>query len=354
LFIIDFFKRLIMLYIHDASCISSQHTFPDGKLDQYSALQSNKIAVTEPSYPDIPEKILRRMGKAVRLGVGAAISLIKKSADPDGIIIGTANGGMEDCIKFLNQIIEYDEGVLTPTNFVQSTANAIAGQVGLMLRNKGYNITHVHKGHAFENALLDASLHLAENPGAKLLVGAVDEISAYNYNIDLLAGWFKDQDIPATQMYNHHSAGSWAGEGSAMFIVSDKPTTNAVKLVAIQTITCDKPALVKDALERFISQHNSAPDIFMSGENGDSRLQPFYDAGEAALANIPVVRFKHLSGEYGTASGFALWAASVILKTQNIPGHMWKTSPDVLTPRSILIYNNHKGLQHSFLLCSNE
>ena len=67
---------------------------------------------------------------------------------------------MEDCIKFLNQIIDYEEGLLTPGNFVQSTPNAIAAQLGLMTANKGYNITHVHRGLSFENALLDTILML--------------------------------------------------------------------------------------------------------------------------------------------------------------------------------------------------
>lgn len=344
-----------MLYILDSSCISSQNTFPSGDLTEWNASQQNKIAVTEPVYPDIPEKILRRMGKAVRLGVGAGISLIKRAGNPEGIIIGTAHGGMEDCIKFLNQIIEYDEGILTPTNFVQSTANAIAGQLGLMLQNKGYNITHVHKGHAFENALIDASLHLADNPGISLLVGAVDEISAYNYNIDLLAGWYKAQHIPASEMYQHNTPGSWAGEGSAMFMVTDQPATNAVRVQAVQTLTCDKPELVKSALEKFISkgsEKSNMPDLFMTGENGDNRMQPFYDLCETTLNNVPIIRFKHLSGEYGTASGFALWAASEILRTRHIPLHMWKSEIQNTIPKSILIYNNHKGIQHSFIWCS--
>ncbi len=344
-----------MLYLQDATCISSQNTFPDGDLTDYVSPISNKIAVIEPAYPDIPEKILRRMGKAVRLGVGAGITLIKKSGTPDGIVIGTAHGGMEDCIKFLNQIIDYDEGILTPTNFVQSTANAIAGQVGLMLKNTGYNITHVHKGHAFENALIDASLQLSDNPGTRLLVGAVDEISAYNYNIDLLAGWYKDQEIPASKMYQHNSAGSWAGEGSSMFIVSDKPSDTRIKLNAVKTITCDKTEHIKVALRNFIAENSltqNEPVLYMTGENGDNRLDPFYETYEAGINSRAVLRFKHLSGEYGTASGYALWAAYMILKTGKIPAHMWKYEQQTILPRSILIYNNHKGIQHSFMMCS--
>ena len=69
----------------------------------------------------------------------------------------------EDCIRFLNQIVQYDEGTLTPTNFVQSTPNAIASTIGMNLQCHGYNITHVHRGNAFENALLDALMYLDES-----------------------------------------------------------------------------------------------------------------------------------------------------------------------------------------------
>ena len=48
------------------------------------------------------------------------------------MLIGTANGGIEDSIMFLNQIHDYEEGRLTPTSFVQSTYNAIAGMMGMI------------------------------------------------------------------------------------------------------------------------------------------------------------------------------------------------------------------------------
>src|SRR5271154_6915768 len=147
-----------MFYIHHINCISPQKTFSDIDIENINAPVENKLLVVEPSYEGIPLGILRRMGKAVRIGVGAALQIVKQN--PDGIIIGTANGGMEDCIKFLNQIIDYNEGMLAPGNFVQSTTNAVASQLGLMSANKGYNITHVHRALAFENAMTDTQLML--------------------------------------------------------------------------------------------------------------------------------------------------------------------------------------------------
>ncbi len=60
----------------------------------------NQLKAIEPTYENIPPGMLRRMGKAVRMGVGVALPLVKQTDSIiDGIIIGTANGGMEDCIK---------------------------------------------------------------------------------------------------------------------------------------------------------------------------------------------------------------------------------------------------------------
>ena len=186
-----------MMFIHDTTCISPQQTFLPNTLAGIQPNELNQpvdhvLYAVEPAYENIPPGILRRMGRAVRFGVGAALPLLEDNKNAvDGIIIGTSMGGMQDCVKFLNQVIEYNEGTLTPTNFVQSTPNAIAGQLGLLNKNKGYNITHVHRGFSFENAMVDAAMLLEDHAGKRYLLGAVDEISSYNYNIERLDGWYK-------------------------------------------------------------------------------------------------------------------------------------------------------------------
>src|ERR1700735_2089406 len=144
-----------MLYIHQTSCVSPQEGLDSPKegLDSPKGPVNNLLKAVEPRYEGIPGNVLRRMSKSVRMGTGAALPLLKHS--PDGILIGTGYGGMEDSIRFLNQIIDYDEGILTPGTFVQSTANAIASQLGLLHHNNGYNATYVHRGLAFESALID-------------------------------------------------------------------------------------------------------------------------------------------------------------------------------------------------------
>ncbi|HXD77031.1 MAG TPA: hypothetical protein VN616_04445, partial [Puia sp.] len=140
------------------------------------------------------------MSKSVRLGIGASLPLLAHA--PAGILIGTGYGGMEDSIRFLNQIVEFDEGLLTPGTFVQSTANAIASQLGLLQHNSGYNITFVGRGVAFESALLDASMLVTEIPGVSWLVGGIDEISAHNFRFEVAEGWYKKEDWTDRGLYD--------------------------------------------------------------------------------------------------------------------------------------------------------
>lgn len=344
------------MYIHQTYCISPQQTSQQPGIEMMHEPVDKKLLAIEPSYEGIPPGVLRRMGKAIRMAVGAALPLIKQNDSINGIIIGSANAGMDECVKFLNQIVQYEEGQLTPGNFVQSTSNVIAGQLGLITKNKGYNITHVHLGLAFENAVIDAMMQIKEFPGRSFLLGGVDEISSFNYNIETLAGAYKKEAVSNKQLYETYSPGSIAGEGAAMFLVNSNKESAIAKIVAISTIHSKDVDAVKQQLKIFL-QNNieevTAIDFFLSGENGDNRTLPFYTACEALLAeDTPVARFKHLSGEYPTASAMGLWYACRILALQQVPQHMLKKGSAKTGFKNILLYNNFKGLQHSFILVS--
>ncbi len=342
------------LYIHNSSCISPQRTF--GEIDIQTLRQpvDNKLEVIEPYYKDIPSGALRRMGKAVRIGVGAALPLLHDK-NVNGIIIGTANGGMEDCIRFLNQIIDYDEGRLTPANFVQSTANAIAAQLGMMHSNKGYNITHVQGGLSFENALLDAAMMVSENKDNTYLAGAVDEISSYNYNIDWLAGWYKKEIMEPVDFYKAETTGSIAGEGAAMFIVNGIETNAIAEVEAVHIFHTEDEELVQSQLQRFVAKHiaaGDAIDLFLTGENGDSRYTKYYDvAGVVMPPGTTVARYKHFCGEYPTSSAVALWIACHLMQEDaTLPKHMIKKEAANMGFKRTLIYNHYKARQHSLIM----
>ena len=345
-----------MFYIHQSSCISPQQTFGSVDIDVLHEPTGKQLRAIEPSYDFIPPGMLRRMGKAVRMGVGATLSLLQNKISPDGIIMGTTNAGKEDCVKFLNQIIEYNEGMLTPLNFVQGTPNGVASQIGILTKNHGYNITHMHLGLAFENALMDADMFLTEMPSNNYLIGAIDDISTYNYYFEDKAGWYKEAEISGKELYNTNTTGSIAGEAAVMFLVDGNKKDAIAKLVAVDTFHSIDEMVVNEKLKQFIKKHLPAGekiDLLLSGENGDSRLLKYFSSAEAIAGNdISVARFKHMSGEYPTATAMGLWFACNILQQQLMPDHMIKKAIPVTGYKNVLIYNSYKGIQHSFMLVS--
>ncbi|MCH5716338.1 beta-ketoacyl synthase chain length factor [Niabella hibiscisoli] len=341
------------MYIHQHICISPQQTNGVVDLEAIHPSSAGKLLALEPKLGGVPPGMLRRMSKAVRMGIGAGLPLIKE-VNVDGIIIGTANGGMEDCIQFLNQIIDYEEGLLTPANFVQSTPNAIAGQLSLITKNRAYNATHVHNGLAFENALIDAKMSLAEKPDTQYLVGGIDEISSYNYNIDQLAGWY-DSTKSNEDLYTSTAPGTIAGEGAAMFVINNNAAAALGRIDAIEAFQSMDQEQVEARFKNFLSTYNTDINhtLFISGENGDSRFLPGYTSCELAIgSSIPVVRFKHLTGEYPTSSSFALWLACQALAEQSLPAHFYKNEHNLTQIDRVILYNQYQGLQHSFILVS--
>ncbi|MGJ7031131.1 beta-ketoacyl synthase chain length factor [Niabella hirudinis] len=341
------------MYIHQQICISPQHTVAPVNLDAVNSAADGKMVALEPVLEGVPPGMLRRMSKAVRMGIGAGLPLLKTTV-PDGIIIGTANGGMEDCIKFLNQIIDYEEGMLTPGNFVQSTPNAIAGQLSLATKNRNYNATHVHLGLAFENALLDAKMFLNDHPERVYLAGAVDEISTYNYNIDRLAGWY-DPALTNESLFDTDHAATIAGEGAALFLLSGKPDGALAKIEAIETLHTANPQNVAKRFEQLLANYPVTPNtLLLSGDNGDKRYRFFYDNLETLLPLTTVLRFKHLTGEYPTATSFATWLAADILQKQEVPAVFVKKGAVPPGIDRVIIYNHYHGMQHSFLVVSKQ
>ena len=342
-----------MFYIHQSSCISAQKSFSDSSETLLTESVNNKLYASDANYDIIPPNTLRRLGKAVKMGIATGMRIIAQQP-VDGIVIGTANGGLEDCIKFLNQIIEFEEGRLTPTNFVQSTTNAIAGQLGIMTVNKGYNITHVHRGLAFENALIDTEMLLRENPERSYLIGGVDEISEYNYTIDTLAGCYKKEDVSNKNLLTTASSGSMAGEGAAMFLVNNLKENAQASIRAIKTLHATDLNSVEQTISDFIQAHVTGKekiDLVLSGKNGDARLDPYYEKCLSLLPeNTPVGYYKQLTGEFSTAAAVGLWIAVTLLSTNRL--NTLLEIPEPLQPKNILLYNTCRGNQHSLILIS--
>lgn len=318
--------------------------------------EKNQVFIAlEPDYTSlIPPNLLRRMGKAVRIGMGAALPILKEKP-VDAIIIGTANGGLEDCIKFLNQIVDYEEGMLTPTNFVQSTPNALAGQLALVTQNNGYNNTHTNGSLSFENALLDALLLFEENEIESALLGSVEEISSYNYNLDTLSGCFKTENIELDQLLHSTTHGSICGEGANFFRVEKETTEYSAKIVDVEMITTTEDSAIEACLNRLLIKNNiklDEVDVIISGRSGDGRFDHYYQLLEEKIPTAEVFCYKHLVGEYRTSSGFATWLGCQVLGNENWDStpYLWRNSAVNSQKKTVLVYSQFMGEKHGFIV----
>lgn len=340
------------MFIKDLYAISPQLTHNlEFEKGNFQVHPTGKILAIEPNYLEfIPAGQLRRMGKAVRMGIGAGWPLLQRNPELNGIIIGTANGGLEDCVKFLNQIVEYDEGVLTPTNFVQSTPNALAGQLALLSKNTGYNSTHVNGSLAFENALLDAQLYFENSDQhQQLLVGAVEEISEYNYNIDLLAGRYKTEVISNEVLIQSTTVGSICGEGSTMFVLSNSPENAKAEIMDVMQCSFPSEQDLTSRIEFFLTENQLTPldiDLVLLGNNGDASLDFWYNHVATNLfPTNATYTFKQYCGDYRTASAFGVYLA-----TQILSGEMKHSNSLKSYPKTVLVYNHFDGMRHGIIL----
>ena len=183
-------------FINGLSCISAQPSFSGDFPMQFC--ENSKEAVLfamEPPYKDyIPPAAIRRMSKSVKMGmVAASVALERAHLTPQAIFVGTGMGCLQDSEKFLKTLLDNQEQHLTPTAFIQSTHNTVAGQIAINLQCKGMNLTYVNGACSFESALLEAKMHMEQGQLQHILVGGIDEHSPHTTYLYELAGIIKDK-----------------------------------------------------------------------------------------------------------------------------------------------------------------
>jgi 3-oxoacyl-[acyl-carrier-protein] synthase II len=228
------------MYIRATGNISPQKTFGHPPfLTEPVAYSGNRLNCIEPDYKDfIDVKLIRRMSRIIRMGVAAAKECLHEAgvAMPDAIVTGTAYGCLDDTGSFITKMVEFNEELLTPTAFIQSTHNTIGAQIGLMLQCNNYNNAFVHRGFSFESALLDGIMLLQEKEVDNVLVGAIDEITNISHTILNRMGLYKQQSPSSLGLYKEKTKGTIAGEGAAFFLLANEPSaTDYAKLDGLHT-----------------------------------------------------------------------------------------------------------------------
>jgi 3-oxoacyl-[acyl-carrier-protein] synthase II len=335
------------VYIRSAGNISPQHS-----LDT-NAFFTSRIKTTtdffnaiEPDYDQfVDSKMIRRMSRIVKMGVAASITCLRNAGIemPSAIITATAYGCLEDSSVFLRKMIEFEEKMLSPTAFIQSTHNTVGAQIALLLKCHHYNNCIVHRAFSFENALIEAKT-LLEDRISPVLVGAVDEITNDRHAILSRFGLYRKDEKTTPNI---------AGEGAAFFLLSYEPGNKPLAVLS-DVHTMYEPENLQTEITEFLKRNGLSEDqvgLILSTRSGKTNLRKNDETDlNAIFPGKPDFPFKSLSGDYPTASGFALWFASLLLNEQRVPA--WMNAPE-FPLKNIFIHHHDGNLHHSFFLISS-
>ncbi len=316
--------------------------------------------IEPPSYkPYIDPIQSRRMSRWIKMGIASAKMCLNESGCtmPDAIITGTGLGSVDVTEKILDTF-HLDQPFVNPTPFMQSTYNTISSQIAIQLKCHNYNSTYVHRTFSFESSLQDALLQIAEGTAKNVLAGGIDEMTLNHLDITRRPEHWKNEPVKNLEMLQWNSPGSLAGEGAAYFLLSAGKTDKTYASIRdVKTIY--KPAHPDEVRQRVNSMLSASGlsisdiDLVMLGINGDNRHDHiYYDFAQSIFPGTPLSYYKHLCGEYHTASGFALWLAANILQRQTVPEIIRINNTHREPVRNILIYNQYYNVNHSLILVS--
>ena len=346
-------------YINGTSAISPQPTFDAAAyLQELVKPEKEYFQALEPEYRQyIDPKLSRRMARIIKMSVAAAMQSLQQGGitQPDAITIGTGLGCLQDTEKFLAEMVDTGEGLLSPTAFIQSTHNTIAGQIALLLGCNAHNFTFVQRAFSFERALEDALLQIYEGM-QHVLLGGVDEVTPSLYKILKQADCIGEVAAPSGNGSTTHKP-AW-GEGASFFLLSAAETPGSLaRLDGLKTFyQPEQPDEIITQVNTLIEANHieaEAIDALMLGYNGYQGDDASYDLLRRELfPQQPVLGFKQLCGEYFTASAFGLHLAARSLQQGQ------EFSPTLLHGslhkplNKLLFYNHFQGRYHTLMLLS--
>lgn len=349
------------VFVNSIASISPQNTF-DADFFEAEVVNYNDtvIGAIDPVYKKyIPPAAARRMAKGIKMGVVASkAALAEAEIDTvDAIITGTGMGCIIDSEKFVSAIIDHQEQYLTPTPFIQSTHNTVAGQIALGMKCNAYNFTYVHASLSFESAVLDAKMQLESAEANDILVGGVEELGAHTTKVHEVINHIKTVPISSDDILSAPTPGAVFSEGAHFFVLSNqKGNACYAELVDIRlynTLSENRLEIVIETLLEENGLTRDMLDVVVMGNNGDAEFDHYYHTlSEGMLKNVQQVYYKHLVGENNSVSAFGMWLAAKMLKTDVIPSAIKinQTSKTNNTVEYVLCYNQYRGKDHSFIL----
>jgi len=268
----------------------------------------------------------RRMSPPSIFAVAAARMALEEAglevpAEPDdacGVVLATAFGASSYTQRMLDQILAEGPEAISPFLFMESVANAPAGQVAIHCRAGGPNHTLCQREAGPVGALGRAAAEVAAGRAERILAGAVEEVTPLLHTVLDRFGALSDHPRP----FDLRRDGLLAAEGSTVLLLEAESALRRRGRTPLARVTAwggafdataprsdwgSGGAALAESLRRGLARHGLAPgdvDAVVSGASGTRRG----DRLEASLlrelfAGAPprVLAPKGVTGEYGGA-----------------------------------------------------
>lgn len=171
------------LIISDREIIPNETSSAEYTITAENALRDEEeLKVLRQYISPMESRRMCRLMKAAFLTSKRALETAGIS-NPDAIIIATIHGMLENGKKILDTLNEQGEKGISPTLFMQSTHNTLAGALAIHLGCHGYNITYSQGEESLEWAIRDAQRLIQEGKAETVLVGLHDDMPLYSKSI---------------------------------------------------------------------------------------------------------------------------------------------------------------------------
>ncbi|UYW00993.1 beta-ketoacyl synthase chain length factor [Flavobacterium agricola] len=313
--------------------------------DLYMPLTEHVTFAVQPDYKSlIAPNMIRRMARGVKMGIYAAQVALNEAevTIPDAVITGTGLGCIEDSEKFLKTILDNDEQFLTPTSFIQSTHNTVGAQIALRLQCKGYNFTYVNRDSSFEMALLDGLLQVQQNEAKQVLIGGIDELSADTIKLLQIAEIIRSDKNTNAAVYS---------EGANFYVLSETQS-EATYAEVLDVEIANSVSDLKAWIDTFLNRNNKTIaqiDAVVLGLNADFRNESSNSEILSFFPTQTILHYKHVIGQYDTASAFGFGLAAQLLKHQKVSKtFVYKDGNN--QPKLVLVVNQNHEKDFSLVL----
>ncbi|HRX12448.1 MAG TPA: hypothetical protein P5210_12395, partial [Draconibacterium sp.] len=241
------------------------------------------------------------------------------------------------------------------TAFIRSTHNAVGGQIALIKNLHVANLTHSQKQTSFETAMIDGMLMLETGEVETALIGGFDEQTELSINLHKQIGCLSEAQITKEALLTGMNKTITPGEGAGFFVLSNQSSSQAsAELLGVEILSCrnkNLESVSSDFLNKFQLKDTDI-DLLIAGIDGTPATKELLKLMNSKFETSTIAGFKHLSGNFGTDSTFALWVANNAVLNTNVGESACLRGEAKRGFEKVLVINSAGNNSWSFMLLS--